>query len=59
MRRVLHILTRPNDTLATEIIARQKNGLEVQVEVIDLRTAQPDYKKLLKNIFDSDSIATW
>jgi hypothetical protein len=59
MRRVLHILTRPGDTLGPEIIARQKNGLEIQVEVVDLRTAQPDYKELLEKIFDADSIETW
>jgi hypothetical protein len=59
MRRVLHILARPGDTLGLEIIAHQRNGLEVQVEVVDLRTAQPDYKELLEKIFDSDSIETW
>jgi hypothetical protein len=59
MRCVLHILTRPDDTLGPEIIARQKSGLEVQVEVMDLRTARPDYKELLEKIFDSDSIETW
>jgi hypothetical protein len=59
MRRVLHILSRPGDSLSLEIIARQKDGLEVQVEVVDLRTAEPDYKELLTKIFDADSIATW
>ncbi|MGO8697389.1 MAG: hypothetical protein ACLQVY_06695 [Limisphaerales bacterium] len=59
MRRVLHILTRPDDTLGPEIIARQKDGLAVEVEVMDLRTARPDYKKLLEKIFDSDSVETW
>jgi hypothetical protein len=59
MRRILHILTRPRDTLGAEVAASQKSRLEARVEVVDLRTARPDYKELLQKIFDADSIETW
>jgi hypothetical protein len=59
MRHILHILTRPGDSLGAEIAAGQKNNPDAQVEVIDLRAPQPDYKELLQKIFDADSIQTW
>ena len=59
MRRILHILTRPDDALAREIAARQRRGADNNVETVDLTEAEPDYKALLKKIFECDSIQTW
>jgi hypothetical protein len=59
MRIVLHILTRPDDKLAWEIITRQQRGRANKIEVDDLTRAHPNYKDLLENIFAADSVQTW
>jgi hypothetical protein len=59
MRLLLHILTRPDDALAREIIARQQGGGENQTVVADLTKPRPDYKELLENIFAADSVQVW
>jgi hypothetical protein len=59
MPRVLHILTRPNDTLARNLIARQKSSVASEVEVVDLTLPAPDYKELLGKIFAAESIECW
>jgi hypothetical protein len=59
MRVVLHILTRPDDTLAQEAIARQRERQDQEVSVVDLVAAEPDYAKLLQEIFAADSVAVW
>jgi hypothetical protein len=59
MPRVLHILTRPDDALAREVIARQKSVAGNEVEVVDLTVAEPDYKELAEKIFAADSVESW
>jgi len=59
MAHILHIVTRPGDPLAQEIIARQKTNSANQVEVVDLTMAKPDYRELLEKIFAADSVETW
>jgi hypothetical protein len=59
MRSVLHILTRPDDVLARELIALQKNAGANKVEVADLTLPEPDYKALLEKIFAADSVESW
>ncbi|MDQ6631247.1 MAG: hypothetical protein M3Y82_05765 [Verrucomicrobiota bacterium] len=59
MRTLLHILTKPNDSLAAKIIAQQKSKLENRIEVEDLTVGPPDYKKLLEKIFAADSVEVW
>ena len=59
MRQVLHILTKTNDTLAAQVISKQKEVTDVQVEVIDLAQARPDYKAIVEKIFAADSIQVW
>jgi hypothetical protein len=58
MKKLLHILTRPDDALAAEIIVRQQGNGENNVVVMDL-TAPADYKELLENIFAADSVQAW
>ena len=59
MRVVLHILTQPDDTLAQEVIARQRELQGQEVNVVDLSSAEPDYATLIQEIFAADSVAVW
>jgi hypothetical protein len=59
MRRVLHILTKPDDALPLELMAQQKNTPGHKVEVVDLTLPEPDYKALLEKIFAADSVESW
>jgi hypothetical protein len=59
MPRLLHILTRPDDSLAREVIARQKSVAGNEVQVVDLTVPDPDYKALLEEIFAADSVESW
>jgi hypothetical protein len=59
MRRVLHILTRPDDVLPQELKTRQKKMAGTKVEVVDLTLPEPDYKALLEKIFAAESVESW
>ena len=59
MRAVLHIVTRANDALAAATMATQQKRPETQVKVVDLTASEPDYAKLLEEIFAADSVAVW
>jgi hypothetical protein len=59
MRLLLHILTRPEDTFAREIITRQQSSGKNKTIVVDLTKPQPDYKQLLENIFAAESVQIW
>ena len=59
MRVVLHILTQQDETLAQEVIARQREQQDQEVNVVDLTAAEPDYAKLVLDIFAADSVAVW
>jgi len=59
MRNILHIVTVSGDLFATEVISTQKEDKSREVTVVDLTEAEPDYKGLLREIFDADSIHVW
>jgi hypothetical protein len=59
MRRVLHILTRADDALARELMARQQKAAGNKVEAVDLTLPEPDYKALLEKIFQAESVESW
>jgi hypothetical protein len=60
MPRVLHILTKPEDALAREVIARQQSETRQDgIEIVDLTGTRPDYGELLKKIFAADSVESW
>ncbi len=59
MPRLLHILTRPDDSLARELIALQQSAADNDVQVVDLTLPDPDYKALLEKIFAADSVQSW
>ena len=59
MRKVLHILTKENDTGAEEVISRQRGLPDCQLETVDLAASPQDYTGLLEKIFSADSVAVW
>ena len=59
MRKMLHILTQPEDKLAAKIIEQQGTQPDCRVEVVDLSAPEPDYDDLLVKIFAADSVAVW
>lgn len=59
MRKVLHIRTRPDDTLAEEILALQRGDAQLEVQVADLTGEASDYNDLLLAIFAADSVEVW
>ena len=59
MRQILHILTQPDDPLAAWIISTQRHQADQQVHVVDLTEPEPDYRALVREIFNSDSIEVW
>ena len=59
MPAILHILTRPEDTLCREVISRQARQPGANMEVMDLTQPEPDYGALLEKIFAADSVAVW
>jgi len=59
MRKVLHILTKENDTDGLEVIARQRARPGCELETVNLVAGQPDYANLLEKIFTADSVAVW
>ena len=56
MRTILHVLTRSEDALSRDIIERQRTIPDINIEVVDLATAAPDYEVLVEKIFTADSI---
>ncbi|MCI0537601.1 MAG: hypothetical protein L0Z50_20495 [Verrucomicrobiales bacterium] len=59
MRQILHILTRPDDPLAQQIVAAQQQQTDQTVQSVDLTVPEPDYRALLHAIFAADSIEVW
>ena len=59
MPRLLHILTRPADDLSTHCIECQRQDPSNEVVVVDLTCGEPNYAELVRQVFESDSIATW
>jgi hypothetical protein len=58
MPTILHILTRPDDALAQDIIRLQQDA-EQKIVVVDLTQPKPDYKSILLDIFAADSVQVW
>ena len=59
MRAILHILTHPPDPLAMRVIEEQQKQPDLRVRVVDLAATEPDYAKVLEEIFAADSVAVW
>jgi hypothetical protein len=59
MRVALHILTKPDDTLARTVLDQLRERQDQVINVIDLTVAEPDYARLIQEIFAADSVAVW
>lgn len=59
MTRILHVLTRPDDALSTELRALEAARPDTEVEVVDLNVESPDYAGLVERIFAADSVVSW
>jgi len=59
MRVILHIVTRAGDTVADTVIGNHQAQANVEVTVVDLAAGEPDYAKLLEEIFAADLVAVW
>ena len=59
MRIVLHVLTRPEDSLARAVLDAQRKDPEMRVREIDLTHGIPNYAQLLEAVFEADSIQVW
>jgi hypothetical protein len=59
MRAVLHIVTTVGDTVAETVIGNHQSQADVAVTVVDLAAGEPDYAKLLEQIFAADLVAVW
>jgi len=58
MAKILHLLTRPEDALAAEMITRQKAAGHA-VDIVNLTVESPDYREVVKKIFQAESVDTW
>ena len=58
-RTVLHIVIRPDDGLASKVIAAQRKRTDLEVKEVRLTTPEPDYRRLLEEVFAADSIEVW
>ena len=56
MRRVLHIICDPEKALPEELLERQRAQTDFDVHVFRFDDGEPDYRKLLQEIFEADSI---
>ena len=61
MKTILHIQTRPNDTLADQFAAAQATQPDTTVETILLTETSPDadYRALVEKVFQADSVQVW
>lgn len=59
MRTILHILTKPDDEVAAEIIALQKADATLKVEVMDLTAGQAQYEAAVQKVFEAESVQVW
>ena len=55
----LHILVRPPDPLVQALLNDVATQPELRVECVDLTQPDPDYARLVEQIFAADAVATW
>ena len=59
MPRVLFLLTNKDEPLAAEMLRRQAQEPDCQLDVVDLTAPEVDYDALLEKIFNADSVQSW
>lgn len=55
----LHILVRPPDPLVQALLNDLAIQPELRVECVDLTQPDPNYARLVEQIFAADAVATW
>jgi hypothetical protein len=58
MRRILCIVTSPEDPFTDSVVSAQQAQSDCLVEVYNLGET-PDYERLLDSIFAADSVQIW
>jgi hypothetical protein len=60
MKKILHILTKPEDSWPQELVGRETGGICArEITVLDLTTAAPDYGRLLDQVMEADTVVVW
>jgi len=59
MQTILHILTRDDDPLAADVLTGQQQQPGITVQTFDLTQPQPNYARLVEQIFQADSVQVW
>lgn len=65
MRKILHILSEPDDVVAKQIIDEQKNAVKSEgltncrIEVVLLSEGFKNYEEIVEKIFEADSVQVW
>ena len=59
MRRILHVVCDPAHPLKEQFIREQRAHPELEVRVFEFRDEPPDYRRLLQEIFEADSVEVW
>lgn len=52
-------MTRPNDAVAANVIAAQRKQTDLEVKEVTLTAPEPDYRRLLEELFAADSVEVW
>jgi hypothetical protein len=59
MKNLLHILTQPPAPYVRRLIEAQARSAEARVEVADLTQPEPDYDRVIEQVFEADGVAVW
>ena len=52
-------MIQPDDGLASKVITAQRKRTDLVVKEVRLTTPEPDYRRLLEELFAADSIEVW
>jgi hypothetical protein len=58
-RVILHLVSRPDDTLARRVMDAQRTNPRLEVRAFDLSGPAPDYRRLVEEIFRADAVQAW
>ena len=56
---ILQIVTEGDDRFANAVIDEQQKQPDVAIRKFDLAASEPDYDRLLDEIFNADAIHVW
>jgi len=59
MTKVLHIMTKGDDSTAIIVIEKQRENTQLEVRTVKLDAASPDYAAVIRQIFEADRVIVW